>query len=117
VVIFLAGLVIRATWPEFVAATPTLSYTLPMLLTRLGIGVAATLAGGAIAASIAKQSNAALFAGIVLVVLFVPIHARLWDKFPIWYHAFFLLSLVPLSILGGRLVAGAGAANEVKAAT
>ena len=69
------------------------------------------------AAAIAKQSNAALFAGIVLVVLFIPIHTKLWDKFPIWYHAFFLLSLVPLSTLGGRLIAGAGTANEVKAAT
>jgi hypothetical protein len=117
VVISLGALVLRATWPEFVAATPTFSYTLPMLLTRLGIGVLATLASGAVAALIAKQSNAALFAGIALVVVFIPMHAMLWDKFPIWYHAFFLLSLIPLSILGGRLVADAAAAEGAKAAT
>jgi hypothetical protein len=117
VVIFLAGLVLRATWPEFVAATPTMSYTLPMLLTRLGVGVLATLAGGALAARIARQSSAALFAGIVLVVVFIPIHVQLWDKLPIWYHLFFLLSLIPLSILGGRLVASAVTAEEAKAAT
>jgi hypothetical protein len=117
VVIFLAGLVLRATWPEFVAATPTMSYTLPMLLTRLSVGILATLAGGAVAARLARQSSAALFAGIVLVVVFIPIHIQLWDKFPIWYHLFFLVSLVPLSILGGRFVAGAGAVGEPRAAT
>jgi hypothetical protein len=117
VVIFLAGLVLRATWPEFVAATPTMSYTLPMLIARLSIGVVATLAGGAVAARIASQSNAALFAGIVLVVVFVPIHIQLWDKFPIWYHLFFLLSLLPLSILGGRLVASVATTEEAKPAT
>jgi hypothetical protein len=117
VVIFLAGLVLRATWPEFVAATPTMSYTLPMLFTRLGIGVLATLAGGAVAARIAKQPNAAMLAGIALVVVFIPIHISLWDKFPIWYHLFFLLSLIPLSILGGRLVAAAATVEGAKAAT
>jgi hypothetical protein len=50
-------------------------------------------------------------------VLFIPIHIQLWDKFPIWYHLFFLVSLVPLSILGGRLVAVAGGVEEPEAAT
>jgi hypothetical protein len=27
----------------------------------------------------------------------------LWDKFPVWYHMTFLLSLVPLTYLGGRI--------------
>jgi hypothetical protein len=41
--------------------------------------------------------------GILLTVLFIPIHYNLWDKFPLWYHAAFLVSLLPLTMLGAFL--------------
>jgi hypothetical protein len=44
-----------------------------------------------------------LMPGILLLVGFVPVHISLWDKFPIWYHCTFLLSLVPLTYLGGGI--------------
>jgi hypothetical protein len=31
----------------------------------------------------------------------------LWDKFPIWYHLSFLLSLVPLTYVGNSISRGA----------
>jgi len=40
---------------------------------------------------------------VVLLLAFIPQHAMLWDKFPIWYHLTFLLSLVPLTYAGGRI--------------
>jgi uncharacterized protein (DUF983 family) len=33
--------------------------------------------------------------------VFIPQHIALWHTFPIWYHLTFLLSLVPLTYLGG----------------
>jgi len=39
--------------------------------------------------------------GVLLLVAFIPQHVMLWDKFPVWYHLTFLLSLVPLTYLGG----------------
>jgi hypothetical protein len=33
---------------------------------------------------------------------FIPEHVMLWEKFPVWYHLAFLLSLVPLTYVGGR---------------
>jgi len=27
----------------------------------------------------------------------------LWDKFPIWYHLFFLITLVPAFLIGAAL--------------
>jgi hypothetical protein len=27
----------------------------------------------------------------------------LWNKFPVWYHLLFLISLVPLTYLGGQI--------------
>jgi hypothetical protein len=39
----------------------------------------------------------------ILVVSFIPQHIKLWHDFPVWYHAYFLLTLIPLCILGGRI--------------
>ena len=35
---------------------------------------------------------------------FVPIHIHVWDKFPVWYHLFFLITLAPLVAFGGTLM-------------
>jgi hypothetical protein len=35
-----------------------------------------------------------------LLALFIPNHYLLWDKFPVWYHLTFLVSLLPLTLLG-----------------
>jgi hypothetical protein len=97
------GWLLRVGWPDYASAEPVFGFTLGMQLARLAIGAVATLAAGAVAGAIAKQSRAAVLAtGIVLVVIFVPIHVTVWDKFPIWYHLVFLSSLVPLTVLGGR---------------
>jgi hypothetical protein len=50
--------------------------------------------------------RALLMTGAILLVAFVPVHLGLWDKFPVWYHLTFLLSLVPLIYLGGRITWG-----------
>src|SRR5262245_13976269 len=47
--------------------------------------------------------SAVMGLGILLTVLFIPIHYNLWDKFPLWYHAAFLISLLPLTMLGAFL--------------
>jgi hypothetical protein len=41
--------------------------------------------------------------GVFLLLMFIPQHIMLWDRFPIWYHLTFLLSLVPLTFLGARI--------------
>ncbi len=53
--------------------------------------------------AIAKREAATLALGIILVVSFIPQHIKLWHDFPVWYHAYFLLTLIPLCILGGML--------------
>jgi hypothetical protein len=42
-----------------------------------------------------------LMPGLILLVAFIPQHIALWNSFPVWYHLTFLLSLVPLTYLGG----------------
>ena len=44
-----------------------------------------------------------LVTGIVLLLIFIPIHLSIWTHFPLWYHITFLTSLGVLSVGGGRM--------------
>ena len=95
---------LRWWWQGYVEAESPMTFTLPMLAARLAIGVLASLAAGFVLAMIAKRAGrGALILGIVLVALFIPVHYGLWDKFPVWYHAAFIVSLVPFVLLGARI--------------
>jgi hypothetical protein len=101
-----AGVIMRAAWPAYASVADAMTFTLPMMIARLSIGAVATVAAGWVAAIIARRSTlATLLPGIVLLAGFIPQHITLWEKFPIWYHLTFLLSLIPLAFLGGKLEA------------
>lgn len=102
--ITVCGAIVRASWPEYVAAAESMAFTLPMLFARLAISTVSLLAAAGITALVAPGTvTSTVVLGSVLLIGFIPIHIGLWDKFPVWYHLTFLLSLIPLSILGGRL--------------
>ena len=106
IVVTLSGFVLRGAWPAYAAVADAMTFTLPMMIARLSIGAMATVAAGWVAAIIARRSTlAALLPGIVLLAGFIPQHITLWEKFPVWYHLTFLLSLIPLAFLGGTLEA------------
>jgi len=101
-----AGVIIRAAWPAYASVADAMTFTLPMMIARLGIGAVATVAAGWLAATISRRSTlATLLPGVVLLAGFIPQHIMLWEKFPVWYHLTFLLSLIPLAFLGGKLEA------------
>ena len=80
------------------------NFTFAMKLARLVLGAISTLGAGFEAAWIDKgRMRAAMLTGIVLLGLFIPGHYRIWDKFPVWYHLTFLVSLLPLTLLGAAL--------------
>ncbi|HEV8095174.1 MAG TPA: hypothetical protein VGP71_05550 [Burkholderiales bacterium] len=95
------NLVLRFGWQDYAAAEPGMSFTLPMLLLRLLLGVAASFAAGLVAALISRGSRWPVYVvAILLLAAFVPVHYNLWARFPVWYHLFFLASLVAFSYLG-----------------
>ena len=98
-----AGVLLRSFWPEYVAVSGDMSFTLPMKLMRLSIGALMTFAAGAMTAFIGGSGWTAVVTGALLLLIFIPVHISLWDKFPIWYHLTFLMSLVPLAVVGGRI--------------
>jgi hypothetical protein len=95
---------VRALFPGYAEVEGTMAFTLSMQLTRLALGLLSSLCAGAVCAAIAKPGSHApkVVAGII-VAMFVPVHYMLWDKFPIWYHLFFLLTLAPAVLLGTAL--------------
>ena len=48
-----------------------------------------------------KRSTAVL--GILLLVFGIAVQVISWAVAPVWYHVLFLLLLIPMTILGGRL--------------
>ncbi len=90
-------------------------HTVVALAERLGVSFLASLVSGYVAARVAAGSQRApLIAGILLLIYFVPYHlfgadmqgVKVWTSFPLWYHLTFFVSLVVLSVLGGRLARG-----------
>ncbi|HSS69815.1 MAG TPA: hypothetical protein VLQ46_04075 [Casimicrobiaceae bacterium] len=114
IVATIGNLVIRLSWPDYVAVETSMAFTLPMMLARLLVGAVASLAAGTLVGWIARGSGKAIMGvGILLTLLFIPIHYNLWDKFPLWYHAAFLISIFPLTLAGAYLSASANRAAPI----
>ena len=100
------NLLLRASWPNYHEAEIAFHFTLGMMIARLALGALASVCAGFVVACITKiNSAAAKFTGVALLLLFIPNHYLLWDKFPIWYHLTYLISLFPLTRLGAMLKA------------
>jgi hypothetical protein len=102
---------LRHAWPDYAAVEKAMTFTVPMMAARLTESGVGSILGGLVAALVSRErTQAPLWAGIVLLLPFLYYHYfTLWAKFPIWYHATFLTSLV-LSVLGGRLAPARAAA-------
>jgi hypothetical protein len=90
--------------PGYHEAESTLQFTMAMKVGRLSLAALASLAAGATVRAVAPASRAAPWvAGLIVLLLFLPVHVHLWSKFPAWYHLTFLMSIVPLFALGAAL--------------
>jgi hypothetical protein len=85
----------------YTAAEPAMAFTLPMLWARLALGAAASVAAGYVLARVAPDAgHLPLILGALILAMFLPVHYSLWNKFPVWYHLLFLVTIVPLVMSG-----------------
>lgn len=92
---------LRVAIGGYAAAEPQMAFTHGMMAARLALGAVASLAAGAVIKVIAPSNARVVWVlGAFLLVAFIPVHVRLWTKFPVWYHLVFLGTLVPLVVLG-----------------
>jgi hypothetical protein len=97
------NLALRLSWADYALAEKPMTFTLGMLAARLVTGAVASLCAGFAAAWVANGFGTPVkLLAALLLLLFLPVHYGLWDRFPLWYHAVFLASLVPLTLLGAR---------------
>lgn len=76
-----------------------------MLLTHIVLGSIVSLIAGALGALIAgENSKAPLIAGCLLLLMGIAKAAMSWQYVPLWYHVVFTAMLLPLAIVGGRLI-------------
>ncbi|PTD23404.1 hypothetical protein [Sphingomonas fennica] len=101
----LLNLALRHGWPDYAAVEKAMAFTLAMMAARLLVSAASSIGSGFLAARIGGV-RAATIAGAILLLMFLPIHYMLWQRFPAWYHLAFLASLPLLGWLGGRLARG-----------
>lgn len=104
VIVTLLNFGLRYGFPGYAAVEKAMTFTIPMMIARLAISATSSLASGWVAALVGRRRfQPALGAGLILLVLFLPVHYNIWHMFPIWYHLTFLLSLPLLSVLGAAL--------------
>ena len=76
-----------------------------MLLTHIVLASIVSLMSGSLAALIAGESaRATLFVGILLLAVGLLKAVMSWPYVPIWYHIIFTAILLPMAIVGGKLI-------------
>jgi hypothetical protein len=99
------------------AAEAQMHFTLGMMLARLVCAFITSFAAGAAMGAVSPTSTRVPWIfGVLLLAFFLPVHWKLWNDFPIWYHASFLLTLVPLFVLGARVTSKRRASTPPAAA-
>ncbi len=103
---------LRIGLPGYASAEPAFAFTLAMQWARLVLAALASISAGFLLGRLAPTARRLpLIFGALLLVLFLPVHYQLWDKFPSWYHLVFLLTIVPLVALGARIGTAAPASK------
>ena len=76
-----------------------------MLLTHIVLGSIVSVMAGSLAALIAgENTRAPLVVGCLLLALGILKAVMSWPYVPIWYHVIFTAILLPMAIIGGKLI-------------
>jgi hypothetical protein len=76
-----------------------------MLLTHIVLGSIVSVISGALAALIGgENTRAPLVLGFLLLTLGLLKAVMSWPHVPIWYHVIFTAILLPMAIIGGKLI-------------
>jgi len=79
-----------------------------MLLTHIVLGSIVSVMAGSLATLIAgENTRAPLVLGFLLLAVGLLKAVMSWPYVPIWYHVIFTAILLPMAILGGKLITAA----------
>ncbi len=76
-----------------------------MLLTHIVLGSLVSVMAGSLAALIAgENARAPLAVGCLLLAMGIAKAVMSWQYVPLWYHVIFTAILLPMAIVGGKLI-------------
>jgi hypothetical protein len=105
VVVTIINRLLRLSLENYTAAEHTLQFTLGMKWARLAMAIVTSIAAGAVTGWISRPSRwESLLVGSVVFLMFLPAHIALWNRFPVWYHLTFLLTIIPAVLAGALLL-------------
>ena len=107
--------ILSAIWPEFGAHQRAFEEAVKnggqftadtkMLLTHIVLGSIVSVMSGSLAALFAgENTRAPLVLGFLLLAVGLLKAVMSWPYVPIWYHVIFTAILLPMAIMGGKLI-------------
>jgi hypothetical protein len=107
--------ILSAIWPEFGAHQRAFEEVVKnggqftadtgALLTHIVLGSIVSVMAGSLAALIAgENTRAPLVLGFLLLAMGLLKAVMSWQYVPIWYHVIFTVILLPLAVVGGKLI-------------
>ena len=97
---------LQLSWADYAQHSIDRSYTVEMYLSRLLIGILAAMAAGIMAVKAARgQVEIAWMTGTVIFCAgsYVHLFTKVYAEYPIWYHIAYLLPIIPVTGLSGRI--------------
>lgn len=90
---------LQLSWAEYAERSSDKSYTLPMLLARLMVGLLAAVVASGVATKIANDTGKSAWLVGVLVFIggaYIHLLTAVWMHYPVWYHWAYLLPILPV---------------------
>lgn len=98
---------LQLSWADYAAHSSDKSYTLPMLLARLIVGLLAAVVASVMATKLANDAGkSAWWVGALVFIggSYVHLLTAVWTEYPIWYHWAYLLPILPVIGLSHSLL-------------
>lgn len=100
------SVLLRAGWPAYAVAEPDRAYSLAMLLVRLVLFSTMIGAVSVTGTLVARDERFSWLGGALILAISIPPHlypGYVWEFYPAWYHIVYLLSIIPIALIAGRL--------------
>ena len=110
--------VLSVAWPEYGRHTlaaetafingASLETSTAIVVVNLIRSFLTSIIAGFLAAVVAGESRRpTLVLGVILLLVGIAVEYAFWNLAPAWYHIVFLVAIIPMTMLGGRLKSSA----------
>ncbi|MEQ1923980.1 MAG: hypothetical protein ABL952_15850 [Pyrinomonadaceae bacterium] len=93
----------REAEKAFINGTALQSSTTIVLVNLVRSFITSLLAGYMTALVAGEYKKSTMVLGIILVLVGVAVEYLMWNLAPTWYHILFVLFLLPMTVVGGKL--------------